>query len=54
MSEAQIVSILNENLTDMKTLCGGIYFVKELPMTPSGKIQRRLVKELANELYRKN
>ncbi|XP_063705109.1 probable 4-coumarate--CoA ligase 1 [Culicoides brevitarsis] len=54
LSEKQIIEILNENLTEMKTLRGGIYFVDSLPMTPSGKVQRRIVKEIANNLYKMN
>lgn len=53
LTEKEIVKILDESLTDIKTLRGGVYFVDKLPMTPSGKIQRRLVKEFANNLYKK-
>lgn len=31
-------------------LCGGVYFVENLPKTHSGKIQRRGVKAVATEL----
>lgn len=35
-----------DNFSDQKQLRGGIYFVDFLPMTPSGKIQRRTAKEI--------
>lgn len=35
-------------LADHQQLRGGIYFVESLPMTPSGKILRRIVKRLSN------
>lgn len=37
--------IIAENLADAKRLRGGVYFVDKLPMTPSGKVIKRLVKE---------
>ncbi|XP_063702827.1 probable 4-coumarate--CoA ligase 1 [Culicoides brevitarsis] len=51
LTQDDIKAILDANLDDIKKLRGGIYFVKNLPMTPSGKVQRREVKELANKLY---
>lgn len=51
LTEKEIVKILDQSLTDVKKLRGGVYFVETLPMTPSGKILRRVVKELANKLY---
>lgn len=38
-------------MSDYKQLRGGVYFVDCLPMTPSGKIIRRKVKEMAIEMY---
>lgn len=54
LTEKEIVEILDESLNDIKKLRGGVYFAEKLPMTPSGKIQRRLVKELVNDLYVKS
>lgn len=39
-------------MTDAKQLRGGVYFVDSLPVTPSGKVLRRKVKEIAVEYYR--
>lgn len=33
-------------LSDAKQLRGGVYFVEQLPVTPSGKILRRKVKQI--------
>uniref|UniRef100_A0A336MBN5 CSON014466 protein n=1 Tax=Culicoides sonorensis TaxID=179676 RepID=A0A336MBN5_CULSO len=52
LNEEQIINVLDKNLTDIKKLRGGVYFVAKLPMTPSGKVLRRLTKELANNLWR--
>lgn len=37
-----------------KRLDGGISFVKELPMTPSGKVIRSKVKDMAQQFYENN
>ncbi|CAD7089737.1 unnamed protein product [Hermetia illucens] len=39
------------SLSDHKQLRGGIYFVKSLPMTASGKYRRKAVQEIAMKLY---
>lgn len=41
------------NLADYKKLRGGIYFVDDFPLTPSGKIVRRLIRDMAVGLYEK-
>lgn len=51
LTETEIIKILDEKLDDVKKLRGGVYFVDKLALTPSGKILRRKVKELANKLY---
>lgn len=38
-------------LAEFKWLRGGVYFTDELPLTPSGKIIRRKVKDIALEFY---
>lgn len=40
-----------DRFADYKRLRGGVYFVDELPLTPSGKIIRRRVREIAIEMY---
>ncbi|XP_019535556.2 uncharacterized protein LOC109406989 [Aedes albopictus] len=43
--------VMNANLGSYKQLRGGVYFTKELPMTPSGKILRRQCREILIEHY---
>lgn len=40
-----------DHFADYYKLRGGVYFVESLPTTPSGKLLRREVKEIAIELY---
>lgn len=42
-----------ETIAEKDFLCGGVYFVDKLPKTHSGKVQRRGVKSIATELYKK-
>lgn len=42
-----------ENFVDDMKLRGGVYFVDEIPMTPSGKIQRFSARNIALELSKK-
>uniref|UniRef100_A0A336M4T4 CSON003268 protein n=1 Tax=Culicoides sonorensis TaxID=179676 RepID=A0A336M4T4_CULSO len=53
LTETEIIKIAEENLPDYKHLRGGCYFVDALPLTPSGKVQRKLATELASQLYEK-
>lgn len=47
----EIKDIVAEKCSDFKQLRGGVYFVDSLPLTPSGKVQRRKVREMAIELF---
>lgn len=47
----EIKDLVKENCSDFKQLRGGVYFVEFLPMTPSGKVLRRKVRDLAIELF---
>lgn len=40
-----------DNFADYKRLRGGVYFVDDFPMTPSGKVIRRKVKDMVTQLY---
>lgn len=40
-----------DNFADYKRLRGGVYFLKSFPMTPSGKVLRRRVKDIVAQLY---
>lgn len=48
----QIIIYL-DHFADYKRLRGGVYFVELLPLTPSGKVLRRYVKEIAIKLHNK-
>lgn len=51
LTEKFIIDYVAERLPEYKQLHGGVYFVDELPMTPSGKILKRFVKVIAIEKY---
>lgn len=50
LTESDVLNEVAKTLPDYKQLRGGVYFVDELPMTPSGKVKKRLVKTMAIEL----
>lgn len=54
MTEEDVIRVADEILPDYKRLRGGCYFVDELPMTPSGKVQRKVAKQIANQLYQES
>lgn len=54
LTEDDILMISKEHLSDYKYLRGGCYFVESLPMTPSGKVQRKQAKQIANQLYQQH
>jgi 4-coumarate--CoA ligase len=47
LTEQFIIDYVSERLPEYKHLHGGAHFVDELPMTASGKIQKRFVKVIA-------
>lgn len=51
LNEQYIVDFVGEKLPEYNQLHGGVYFVDDLPMTPSGKIQKRFVKVIAIREY---
>lgn len=51
ITSEEIKNVVQETCSDFKQLRGGVYFVETLPMTPSGKILRRIVRGMAIELY---
>lgn len=54
ITEPEVHAIIASKFTDNKKLRGGIYFVDTLPTTPSGKVIRRVVKNIATNLYKAN
>lgn len=51
LNEGDIYDLVKSKLSDAKQLRGGVYFVDSIPMTPSGKLLRRLVREIVVNLY---
>ena len=45
-----VINYVAERVSINKQLRGGVYFVDKLPMTASGKIQKRFVKAIAIEM----
>ncbi|XP_055684644.1 uncharacterized protein LOC129790862 [Lutzomyia longipalpis] len=52
VSEEQLTEMIEKTLPDYKKLRGGIYFVDNLPMTASGKIQKFRAKDIAIGLFK--
>jgi acyl-CoA synthetase (AMP-forming)/AMP-acid ligase II len=50
----RIVKIVSERLPARKHLLGGAYMVDEIPLLGNGKIQTRVVKEIALDGFRRN
>lgn len=51
LTEHDIMSKIGEKLPFYKQLYGGVYFVNEMPMNSSGKILRRVIREIAIGKY---
>ncbi|XP_065091266.1 probable 4-coumarate--CoA ligase 1 [Ochlerotatus camptorhynchus] len=49
LCEARVMDHVAEKLADFKHLRGGVYFVDELPMTKSGKLQRYEIRKYAEQ-----
>lgn len=47
----EIKNMVKKHCSDSKQLRGGVYFVDSLPLTPSGKVIRRKVRDIATKLY---
>ncbi|XP_037872264.1 luciferin 4-monooxygenase [Bombyx mori] len=45
VTEQEIKDLVRDSLTDPKQLRGGVFFLKEMPMNPQLKIDRRKIKE---------
>lgn len=50
LTEKQIIDHVARKLPEHKQIHGGVYFVDEMPMTPSGKIKKRDVLEVIFEM----
>lgn len=54
ITEEDVHRFAKENSSPHKWLRGGVYFMKELPMTISGKVQRKQLTEIVAELFKEN
>lgn len=52
LAEHEILSEVAEKLPHTKHLYGGVFFIQEMPLSPNGKILRRLVREIAITRYK--
>lgn len=46
VTEQFIMNLCKRELTDFKQLRGGVHFVNEIPLTPSGKVQKMKLLEM--------
>lgn len=51
LSENFIENYVNERVTAAKKIRGGVHFIKEFPMTVTGKIKSRELREMAEKIY---
>ena len=50
LSEESVIAHVAKILPDNKHLHGGVFFIDEMPLTPNGKIQKKIVIELVEAL----
>ncbi|XP_070493981.1 probable 4-coumarate--CoA ligase 3 [Chironomus tepperi] len=46
LTEKDIIDIVAERLPEVKHIRGGVYFMDNMPLTPNGKVQTKVVKEI--------
>lgn len=51
LTSEDIIQAVEQEMVDYKRLRGGVYFVDEIPLTPSGKVIKAKVKQIAIGLY---
>lgn len=49
ITEGELVSWIGERVAKHKRLTGGIVFVQQIPKNPTGKIQRKVLKQWTRE-----
>uniref|UniRef100_A0A1L8DZ97 Putative acyl-coa synthetase n=1 Tax=Nyssomyia neivai TaxID=330878 RepID=A0A1L8DZ97_9DIPT len=52
VTEEELSQFVEKAVPDYKKLRGGVYFVDKIPMTPSGKMRKHIVKDLAVDLFK--
>lgn len=51
LNEQDVIDHVAQKLPNYKQLHGGVIFVEEFPMTPSGKVIKRLIQTFASEKF---
>lgn len=51
ITEADIIRAVESTFAKHKHLHGGVYFIDEIPVTPSGKVKRNAIRTLLKELH---
>lgn len=49
LREEDVKKLISENLASYKKLTGGVRFMDEIPKSPSGKILKRLLREMVQK-----
>lgn len=49
VAEAELAAWVAERVAKHKKLTGGVVFIHQIPKSPTGKIQRNVLKQLARE-----
>jgi 4-coumarate--CoA ligase len=49
LTEEVVLNYVNERVIDQKRLRGGVYFVEKFPLGPSGKVEKKFLKKVAEE-----
>ncbi|XP_059608149.1 uncharacterized protein LOC132255990 [Phlebotomus argentipes] len=51
VTEQEIIELVDSNVMDAMRLRGGVFFMDNLPMTPSGKVKKNVIRNRVTELY---
>ncbi|KAG5680288.1 hypothetical protein PVAND_009806 [Polypedilum vanderplanki] len=53
LTSTGIEDYINSKVIDVKKIRGGVHFIKNIPLTASGKIDRKMLRKLASEKFTK-
>ncbi|XP_055523863.1 probable 4-coumarate--CoA ligase 1 [Wyeomyia smithii] len=51
VSETDVHQVVERELADFKRLRGGVHFIEKIPLTPSGKVLRKVCRDTAIEFF---
>ncbi|CAO1335168.1 unnamed protein product [Diamesa serratosioi] len=51
LKEIDVLNVVNDQVSEVKRIRGGVHFVDNLPMTASGKILRNLMRNVAKNMF---